>query len=73
MGKRLVAAAFLAALGRWEELALHTRATGNTGASEDDLKELMLHVAVYAGVPAANHAVKVVKDTLAQMRAAQAG
>jgi 4-carboxymuconolactone decarboxylase len=70
--RSLVTLAILAGLGRWEEVALHVRATVNTGATEDDLKELMLHVAVYAGVPAANHAIKVVKDTLAQMRAAKA-
>jgi 4-carboxymuconolactone decarboxylase len=69
--RSLVTLAILAALGRWEEVALHTRATANTGATEDDLKEMLLHVAVYAGVPAANHAVKVVKETLAQMAAAK--
>ncbi len=70
--RSLVTLAILAGLGRWEEVALHVRATANTGATDEDLKELMLHVAVYAGVPAANHAIKVVKDTLAQMRAAKA-
>ncbi|WP_342359650.1 4-carboxymuconolactone decarboxylase [Terrarubrum flagellatum] len=69
--RSLVTLAILAALGRWEEVALHVRATANTGATEEDLKELMLHVAVYAGVPAANHAIKVVKDTLTQMKAAK--
>lgn len=70
--RSLVTLAILAALGRWEEVALHARATLNTGATEEDLKEVLLHVAVYAGVPAANHAVKVIKDALAQARAAKA-
>lgn len=64
--RSMVTIAILAALGQWEELALHTRATLNTGATADDLREVLLHVAVYAGVPAANHATKVVKAVLAE-------
>ena len=59
--------ALLAALGHDEELAMHVRATSNTGASAVDLRETMLHVAIYAGVPAANNAIKIVKRTLAEM------
>lgn len=66
--RSLVTLAILAALGRQEELALHARATRNTGASEEDLKEVLLHVAVYAGVPAANSAVRIVKEALAQAK-----
>ena len=40
---------------------MHLRATANTGASADDVKEALLHVAVYAGVPAANRAIKIAK------------
>jgi 4-carboxymuconolactone decarboxylase len=43
---------------------MHARATRNTGATSDDLKEVMLHVAVYAGVPAANRAMRIVKRVL---------
>lgn len=68
--RSLVTVALLAALGQDDELALHVRATRNTGASADDLKEALLHVAVYAGVPAANHAFKIVKKTMAEMDAA---
>lgn len=64
--RSMVTTAILAALGREEELALHARACRNTGASADDLKEVLLHVAVYAGVPAANSAVRVVKGVLAE-------
>ena len=56
--------ALLAALGHDDEVAMHVRATSNTGATEDDLKEILLHVAVYAGVPAANNAIKIVKQAL---------
>ncbi len=56
----------LAALGHHEELAMHVRAAKNTGTSADDIKEAMLHVAIYAGVPAANTAIKIAKQTLSE-------
>ena len=65
--RSMVTIALLAALGYDEELAMHVRATRNTGASEADLREAMMHVAIYAGVPAANHAIKIVKQTYADM------
>jgi 4-carboxymuconolactone decarboxylase len=64
--RSLVTLALLAALGHWEEVAMHVRATANTGASPEDIREALLHVAVYAGVPAANHAFKIVKATLGE-------
>jgi 4-carboxymuconolactone decarboxylase len=64
--RSIVTLALLAALGNFEELALHARATRNTGATQDDIAEAMLHVAVYAGVPRANHAFKVIKQALAE-------
>ena len=70
--RSLITIALLAALGHDDEVALHAIATRNTGATPDDIKEALLHVAVYAGVPAANHAFKIVKQTLAA-RDAQAG
>ncbi|WP_205758607.1 4-carboxymuconolactone decarboxylase [Qingshengfaniella alkalisoli] len=65
--RSIVTIALLAALGNHEEVAMHTRATKNTGATPEDLREAMLHVAVYAGVPRANHAIKIIKDTLEEM------
>ena len=65
--RSIVTIALLAALGHDEEVAMHVRATANTGATPEDLREAMLHVALYAGVPAANHAIKIIKDTLAHM------
>ena len=59
--RQLLTIAMLAALGHHEELALHIRATGNTGVSRDDVKEVLLQVAVYAGIPAANAAFAVAK------------
>ena len=65
--RSLVTIALLAGLGNYEELALHVRATANTGATASDLREAIMHVAVYAGVPRANHAFKVVKQVLKDM------
>ncbi len=61
--RSLVTIAILAALGR-EELALHLRASRNVGVTTKDLVEVLLHVAVYAGVPAANSAVALAKSIL---------
>ena len=60
--RSLITIALLAALGHKEELAMHIRATKNTGATEDDVKEVLLHTAVYAGVPASNGAMKIAKE-----------
>jgi 4-carboxymuconolactone decarboxylase len=65
--RSMVTIALLAALGHDEEVAMHVRATANTGATPEDLREAMLHVALYAGVPAANHAIKIIKNTLDEM------
>lgn len=62
--RSLVTIAILAALGRHEELALHLRASANTGATPEEIREALLHVAVYAGVPAANAAFALAKQTL---------
>ena len=62
--RSLVTVALLAALGCSEELALHLRASQNIGVAPEELLEVMLHVAVYAGVPAANSAVRLAKEVL---------
>ena len=61
--KSLVTIAILAALGR-EELDLHLKAIGNTGVSPEDVMEVLYHVAIYAGIPAANGAVARAKLVL---------
>ena len=57
--RSMITLAMLAALGRDEELALHVRAAMRNGLSMADIGEVLLHVAVYAGVPAANRAFAV--------------
>ena len=65
--RSMITIALLAALGHDEEVAMHVRATANTGASLDDVKEALLHVAVYAGVPAANRAFRVAKQAFREI------
>ena len=54
----------LVALGRLEELELHVRAALRNGLSEDEIKEVLLHTAIYCGVPAANAAFAVAQRVL---------
>jgi alkylhydroperoxidase/carboxymuconolactone decarboxylase family protein YurZ len=51
----------LAAIGHHEELEMHFNASKNTGATFDEISEVLMHVAVYAGVPASNSAFKILK------------
>jgi 4-carboxymuconolactone decarboxylase len=64
--RSLITIALLAALGRWEQLEGHLRATRNTGATPEEIREALLHVAVYAGVPAANTAFALARRILAE-------
>ncbi|MEL6644149.1 MAG: 4-carboxymuconolactone decarboxylase [Pseudomonadota bacterium] len=65
--RSMLTLALLAATGNFEEIPMHIRATANTGASKDDVIQAFLHVAIYAGVPKANHAIKLAKATFAEM------
>src|SRR5690606_5365894 len=64
--RSMLVLAMLASLGHHEELALHIRATRNTGASMEDVQEVLMMVAIYAGVPAANSAIAVAKKVYAE-------
>ena len=68
--RSMLTLALLAATGNFEEIAMHIRATANTGASKRDVLEAFQHVAIYAGVPRANHALKIAKQTYAEMEEA---
>jgi 4-carboxymuconolactone decarboxylase len=65
--RSMLTIAMLASLGRVDELAAHIRATRNTGVTQDEVKEVLLQVAVYAGAPAANSAFAVAKKTYKEM------
>jgi 4-carboxymuconolactone decarboxylase len=66
--RSLITIAILTALGLEEELAMHIRATQNTGASEQDVKEVLMHTGVYAGVPKTNGAMKIAKKIFEDLR-----
>lgn len=65
--RSMLTIALLAGLGNDHELAMHIRATARTGASKEDVMEALLHVAIYAGVPRANHAIRIARETYAEM------
>ena len=62
--RSLLTIAILTALGYEHELAMHIRASKNTGTTTEDIKEVLMHTAVYAGIPAANGAFKIAKKVL---------
>ena len=67
--RSMLTLALLAATGNFDEIPMHIRATARTGASQQDVAEVFQHVAIYAGVPRANHALKLAKATFAEMEA----
>ncbi len=62
--RSMITLAMLAALGREEELVLHVRGALRNGLGPDDIAEVLLQVAIYAGVPAANRAFKLAAATI---------
>ena len=70
--RHLLTIVMLATLNRQEELAMHLEATANTGLSPEEIREALMQVAVYAGVPAAHAAIKTAKRVLAARAAATA-
>lgn len=67
--RSFITLSLLTALHAFEELPLHVRGAINNGLSVDEIKETLLHCAVYAGVPAANTAFAVARRTLQEMDA----
>ena len=67
--RSMLTLALLAATGYYDDIPMHIRATARTGASKQDVLEAFQHVAIYAGVPRANHALKLAKQTYAEMEA----
>lgn len=66
--RSMLTLALLAATGNFEEIPMHVRACRNTGASQEDIMQAFMHVAIYAGVPKANHAIKLAKATFAELQ-----
>lgn len=65
--RSMLTLALLAATGNFEEIPMHVRATARTGASARDIQQAFQHVAIYAGVPRANHALKLARAALAEL------
>ena len=66
--RSLLTLAITIALRHWEEFALHVRAAKNNGLTDEEIGEVIQHAAIYAGVPAANHAFKVAAPILEELR-----
>ena len=62
--RSLLTIGLMIALNRGEELKLHLRAARNNGVTPEDIREVLLHCAVYCGVPAANSAFHVAREIL---------
>ncbi len=64
--RRLLVLAITASMGRWEEFRLHLRAALDGGVAPDDIKEVLLQSAIYAGVPAANTGFHIAREMMAE-------
>jgi 4-carboxymuconolactone decarboxylase len=65
--RRILVIGTMIAIGRWEEFQMHAAAAmRDGGVSIDDLKEIVLQQAIYCGVPAAHHALKLLAELEAQ-------
>ncbi len=65
--RSVLTSALLVTTGNFDEIPMHIRATARTGATRQDEIEAFRHVAIHAGVPAANHAIKLAKQPHAEM------
>jgi 4-carboxymuconolactone decarboxylase len=66
--RSLLTIAMLVALNRPDELRLHLRAARNNGVTPDEIREVLLHAAVYCGLPAANAAFHIAAEELSPER-----
>jgi len=65
--RSLVTLALMVALNRGDEFKMHVRAAFNNGVTRDEIKELLLHCALYAGLPAANAAYHLAEEVFAEL------
>ncbi|MHB8494428.1 MAG: 4-carboxymuconolactone decarboxylase [Casimicrobiaceae bacterium] len=65
--RSLLTIAMMVALNRGDEFRLHLRGAFNNGVTQDEIKEVLLHCAIYAGVPAANSAYHMAEEVFAQI------
>lgn len=69
--RSIIVLSVAASLGAWGEFRIHVRGALNNGLTRDDIKEVLIQVGVYAGVPAANHAFKEAAAIFAEMEKEQ--
>jgi 4-carboxymuconolactone decarboxylase len=70
--RRMLVLAITVTAGRWDEFKLHMQAALRSGdLTQDEIKEVLLQCAVYAGVPSANHAFREAREVLGSMAAAK--
>lgn len=69
--RSLLTVGLMVALNRSEEFRLHVRAAFNNGVTREEIREVLLHCAIYAGVPAANSAFHMAEEVFAQMEQAK--
>jgi len=62
--RSLITIGMMVALNRPEEMRLHLRAAKNNGVTNDEIREVLLHSAIYCGVPAANSAFHLAEELL---------
>jgi len=67
--RSIVVISIAAALGAWGEFRIHVRGALNNGLTRDEVKEVLMQAAIYAGVPAANHAFKEAASVFAEIDA----
>ncbi|QDQ28759.1 4-carboxymuconolactone decarboxylase [Chitinimonas arctica] len=65
--RSLITLAMLAALGRSQELKGHVRGALNNGASVDEIREVLMHAAIYAGVPLSIDAMRAAREVIAEV------
>jgi 4-carboxymuconolactone decarboxylase len=65
--RSLLTLALMVALNRGDEFKMHVRAAFNNGVTRDEIKELLLHTALYAGLPAANTAYHLAEEVFAEL------
>ncbi len=66
--RSLLTIGLMVALNRSDEFKLHVRAAFNNGVTREEIREVLLHCAIYAGVPAANSAFHMAEEVFAQMQ-----
>jgi 4-carboxymuconolactone decarboxylase len=67
--RSLLTLGLMVALNRGDELRMHVRAAFNNGVTREEIREVLLHCAIYAGVPAANSAFHLAEQVFAEMDA----